>query len=160
MISVQMADQRFPLRAAAVVVHAGHGLLHRLEGDTFWTLPGGRSELGEDARVTVVREMAEELGEPVACSDLLYVVENLFTPASQKNHEFGFYSRVELVPGSTGWTSRRTTRASKTASTWSFAGLPPPSWRPWNCPPVPSASARPAVARCAALRSKRLSRTV
>lgn len=101
MISIQIADHRFQLRAAAVVVHAGHVLLHRLEGDTFWALPGGRVEPGEDASATVVREMAEELDEHVACSDLLYVVENFFTHAGQKNHEIGFYFRVELAPKST-----------------------------------------------------------
>lgn len=48
MISVNIAGHRFQLRAAAVVVHGGFVLLHRLQGDAFWALPGGRVEPGED----------------------------------------------------------------------------------------------------------------
>jgi len=100
MISFQIADHRFQLRAAAIVVHAGHALLHRVKGDDFWALPGGRVEPGEQARDTVVREMQEELGEQVACADLLYVVENFFTFGGQPHHEIGCYFRVHLPPGS------------------------------------------------------------
>ena len=100
MISVDIAGHRFQLRAAAVVVDDGLVLLHRLEGDTYWALPGGRVEPGEDARATLVREMAEELSEPVECNELLYVVENFFVHADKPNHEIGLYFRTHLVPAS------------------------------------------------------------
>ena len=97
MISVEIVGHRFQLRAAAVVVHDGFVLLHRLEGDEYWALPGGRVEPGEDGQSTLVREMMEELGERVECSDLLYVVENFFEHASKPNHEIGLYFRVQLA---------------------------------------------------------------
>ena len=96
MISVDIAGHRFQLRAAAVVVHDGFVLLHRLEGDEYWALPGGRVEPGEDARSTLEREMVEELNEHVECAELLYVVENFFEHASKPNHEIGLYFRVQL----------------------------------------------------------------
>lgn len=83
MISVDIAGHRFQLRAAAVVLHAGHVLLHRHEDDDFRALPGGRVEPGEDAASTVVREMREELGESIACDALLYLAENFFMQAGQ-----------------------------------------------------------------------------
>ena len=100
MISVDIAGHRFQLRAAAVVVDDGRVLLHRLEGDTYWALPGGRVEPGEDARATLVREMAEELSESVECTELLYVVENFFVHEGKPNHEIGLYFRAHLVPAS------------------------------------------------------------
>lgn len=100
MISVDIAGHRFQLRAAAVAVHDGFVLLHRLEGDEYWSLPGGRVEPGEDARSTLEREMLEEVNERVECADLLYVVENFFEHACKPNHEIGLYFRVELAPAS------------------------------------------------------------
>ena len=100
MISVDVAGHRFQLRAAAVVVHDGFILLHRLEGDAYWALPGGRVEPGEDAASTLVREMAEELNESIECAELLYVVENFFAHASKPNHEIGLYFRAQFNPAS------------------------------------------------------------
>ena len=100
MISIDIAGTRFQLRAAAVIVHDRSVLLHRAEGDAFWALPGGRVEPGEDGRSTVVREMNEELAEPVECGELLYVVENFFTHAGKPNHEVGLYFITHLRPAS------------------------------------------------------------
>jgi len=97
MISVHLAGQRFQVRAAAVVIHDGHVLLHRAPGDEYWALPGGRVEVGEESSATVVREMKEELGEEVECGSLLHVAENFFDLAGQRNHEIGFYFLASLA---------------------------------------------------------------
>ncbi|OUM03252.1 hypothetical protein A8M77_06220 [Variovorax sp. JS1663] len=39
MISFDAHTHRFNLRAAAVVLHEGAVLLHRIEGDDFWSMP-------------------------------------------------------------------------------------------------------------------------
>jgi ADP-ribose pyrophosphatase YjhB (NUDIX family) len=100
MISVDVGCFRFQLRAAAVVIHDRFVLLHRLEGDEFWALPGGRVEPGEDARSALIREMGEELTETVKCDELLYVVENFFAHAGKPNHEIGLYFATRLSPRS------------------------------------------------------------
>jgi len=96
MICFDIAGHRFLLRAAAVVVDDGHLLLHRLEGDPVWALPGGRVEPGEDAAGTVVREMLEETGEAVECGALRFLVENFFGDADAPVHELGLYFDVRL----------------------------------------------------------------
>ena len=100
MISIDFPSHRFQLRAAAVVVDDGHVLLHRMEGDAVWALPGGRVDPGEAAQETVVREMAEELGEPVECGALLYVFENFFPHGARPYHEIGLYFTVRLAAAS------------------------------------------------------------
>lgn len=110
MISVHLEGQRFQLRAAAVVIHAGHLLVHRAPGDDYWALPGGRVEVGEEASVTVVREMKEELDEDVTCDRLLHVAENFFDLAGQRQHEVGFYFLVTLPEASRYLDKARTYR--------------------------------------------------
>lgn len=100
MLSFDIQDHRFQVRAAAVFVERGHVLLHRMADDDFWALPGGRVEPGEDGTMTIVREMAEELGERVTCGPLLYLVENFFEYAGKAHHEIGLYYRAQLRPGS------------------------------------------------------------
>jgi ADP-ribose pyrophosphatase YjhB (NUDIX family) len=91
MISFNAVNHRFNLWAAAIFFQGNSVLLHRLEGDAIWALPGGRLEPGEDAASAVVREMLEEVAEHVQCGELVYVVENFFEHQSQSNHEIGLY---------------------------------------------------------------------
>lgn len=88
-------------RAAAVVRRAdGKVLLHRLEGDIFWALPGGAIEPGESAAQAVVRELQEELGMAVDLGQLAFVVENFFRHAGSAYHEIGLYLHASPLPGS------------------------------------------------------------
>lgn len=99
MISFRVNSHRFHLRAGAVVLDAGHLLLHRLEGDEFWALPGGRIEAGEEGSRTIGREFNEELGLTVQCSELLGIGENFFDYRGEPHHEIGLYFSVSLPAG-------------------------------------------------------------
>ncbi|WP_010459031.1 NUDIX hydrolase [Acidovorax radicis] len=88
-------------RAAAVVRRAdGRVLLHRLERDTFWALPGGAIEPGESASEAIARELHEELDTAVALGNLAFVVENFFCHAGDSYHEIGLYLHATPLPGS------------------------------------------------------------
>ncbi|HEY1997251.1 NUDIX hydrolase [Paraburkholderia sp.] len=100
MISFDSGPFRFQLRAAAVLLQRDKVLLHRANDDTFWSLPGGRVEPGEEAAVTVMREMLEELGVTVAIERLVWMVENFFHYAGKQQHEVGFYFVVSAAKGS------------------------------------------------------------
>lgn len=100
MISFDAGTRRFNLRAAAIVLNGSRVLLHQLEGDAFWTLPGGRVDGGELASAAVQRELHEELAEPITCGELVWVVENFFTYRGISQHEVGLYFSVRLAPGS------------------------------------------------------------
>ena len=96
MISFDVNDHRFNLRAAAVFIVDDFVLLHRLEGDAIWALPGGRVVASEDGAAAVVRELLEKLGETVECGELLFVIENFFEHQSRSNHEVGLYFSARL----------------------------------------------------------------
>jgi 8-oxo-dGTP pyrophosphatase MutT (NUDIX family) len=100
MISFDTGAHRFNLRAAAIVLHGSKVLLHQLEGDDFWSAPGGRVEAGETAAQAIVRELREEVGVSVICGQLLWVVENFFTYHGSKHHEIGLYFQAQLPPES------------------------------------------------------------
>jgi len=61
---------RFPVSVKGVVLRAGRVLLLHNERDE-WELPGGKLELGEDPRVCLQREIAEEVGWEVAVGPIL-----------------------------------------------------------------------------------------
>lgn len=124
MISVQLQGQRFQVRAAAIVLHAGHVLLHRAPGDEYWALPGGRVEVGEAAAATIVREMKEELGEDVECGQLLHIAENFFDLAGRRNHEIGFYFLVSLAEASGYLDKSRTYSGIETQLNLEFRWFP------------------------------------
>lgn len=96
MISFRINSYRFHLRAGAIALEAEHLLLHRLEGDMFWALPGGRVEAGEEGAQTIVREFKEELELTVTCNELLGIGENFFEYDGEQHHEVGLYFSVTL----------------------------------------------------------------
>jgi 8-oxo-dGTP pyrophosphatase MutT (NUDIX family) len=98
MIRFERDGRRFMLRAAAIVVHDGSVLLQRLDGDTFWALPGGRVELGETAADALRRELREELGLACEVGALRWTVENFFDYAGVAHHELGLYFDAGLPP--------------------------------------------------------------
>ena len=99
MLTIQRGERRFQVRAAALVRSEGYVLLHRTEGDGFWTLPGGRVEFGEDSAATVVREVKEELGVRARCVGLAFITETFFEHREEKFHEVGFVLFAELAQG-------------------------------------------------------------
>jgi 8-oxo-dGTP pyrophosphatase MutT (NUDIX family) len=100
MISFDAGSRRFNLRAAAIICDGSRVLLHRCDGDDFWTFPGGRVDAGEVASATVERELREELEEAVTCGELVWLVENFFTYRGVAHHELGLYFRTRLAPES------------------------------------------------------------
>lgn len=96
-LSFDVGGALFNYRVAAVLIQDGHVLLHRAEGDDFWSLPGGRGEILESSVTTLEREMAEELGVTVRAERLLWVVESFFTLGGRRFHEIGFYYKARML---------------------------------------------------------------
>ena len=97
MLSFDLPDGRFQMRAVAIIRRGDHVLIHRSTHENYWSLPGGRVEFGETAAETLRREMVEELGCRSNPGALRFLVENYFVYEGQAVHEIGWYFDVELV---------------------------------------------------------------
>jgi ADP-ribose pyrophosphatase YjhB (NUDIX family) len=95
----------FLVRVGGVAVEGDRVLLHRTEHEDFWSLPGGRLEVGETAAEALVREMREEIDADIEVGGLLWVIENFFTHAGldvpgsdavRRHHEVGLYLSMYL----------------------------------------------------------------
>jgi 8-oxo-dGTP pyrophosphatase MutT (NUDIX family) len=95
-ICLPVNNALFNFRVAGVAVQNGKVLLHKGPADNFWSLPGGRVDLFEFSRETLLREMLEEIGKTVQVGSLVAVVENFFEYNGIKHHEIGFYYRMEM----------------------------------------------------------------
>ncbi|NGP18417.1 NUDIX hydrolase [Devosia aurantiaca] len=110
-ISFPINGTRFNYRVAAVIIAEGHVLVCREADDDYCMLPGGRVELGEDSRLSLVREIEEELALPAEVGPMLATSESFYEREGEQFHELGFFYRVTLPgQGSDGrspWLKRR-----------------------------------------------------
>lgn len=90
-------NQRFNLRAAALIMHQNRILVMRDGRSPYYYLPGGRVRLGETAEEAIKRELSEELGLSFKIKRLAWVVESFFTEdvSRESFHEIGFYYVVD-----------------------------------------------------------------
>jgi ADP-ribose pyrophosphatase YjhB (NUDIX family) len=107
-ISFQDGSHRFQYRVAAIVMDSGQLLVHRVSGDAFWTLPGGRVNVGESAQAALCREFEEELGTSIECGHLACVGENFFRHDQASHHEIGLYFYAGL-PADSSYNDKRMT---------------------------------------------------
>jgi ADP-ribose pyrophosphatase YjhB (NUDIX family) len=91
MITFKPGEIRFTFRVGGILIQREHVLCQAASREGFFFLPGGRTELGETASVSLLREMQEELGVVMKIERLLYVVENFFTDPDNIWHELGLY---------------------------------------------------------------------
>lgn len=100
MITFDEGETRFNYRMAGIALDGDRVLLHRMDWENFWSLPGGRGELLEPARETLRREMREELGVEVEVGRLVWVMESFFELNGKSYHELGLYFLMTLPDGS------------------------------------------------------------
>ncbi len=89
-----MSDSnKFVIRVRAVILHEGKLLVVRHAHDaSYYALPGGHLEWGEDAKQCLEREIVEELGVRPTIGRLLYV--NTFIDAARGTQPFEFFFEV------------------------------------------------------------------
>lgn len=97
-ISFKFDNFKLNYRVAAIIEHDGRFLLQKSVNDIFYSLVGGRVELGEDSYSSIIRELEEELGIKLTNDDisLISIVENFFHHTEIDFHEMLFLFKVKL----------------------------------------------------------------
>lgn len=124
MIRFDQDHHRFNFRVVGIAIHDHRVLLHQAEGDGFWTLPGGRVELGEAAVQTLQREMQEELAAEIEVVRLLWIVENFFVYDGKNYHELALYFLMQLPATSSYLTQPGPYKCAELGSDLSFQWFP------------------------------------
>ena len=98
-ISINSEEGKFKFRVCGILEHNGKYLFVKMNTNSFYCLPGGHVELGEDTDMAIIREMKEELDYDVKIKKLIAINQNFFYDDrdNKKFHELGFYYLVEAV---------------------------------------------------------------
>lgn len=96
MIRLDHKPQLFSFRVAALIFHQGYLLVNRSVTDRYWSLPGGRAEIGESTEETILREIEEELHVKASIERLVWSAENFFAYGDYQAHEMAFYYQIHL----------------------------------------------------------------
>jgi ADP-ribose pyrophosphatase YjhB (NUDIX family) len=99
-----MAGPKIKVKSMGVFVSDGRMLVmtcfDSVKQKAFFRLLGGHVEFGEDSRTTLRREMQEELATEVEVTDLLDVIQNVFTFEGRPHHEVIFVHRARFLDDS------------------------------------------------------------
>ncbi|BDP41313.1 DNA mismatch repair protein MutT [Deinococcus aetherius] len=94
-IRLPLGGLKFSVRVAVLCVRGNYLLANTARWLGFWFLPGGALSTSEDVLTCAAREWLEETGTPPGQMHLVGVLENFFGPPEKRQHEIGFYFRME-----------------------------------------------------------------
>ena len=94
-LTIDVEDYKLNIRAAAIIIHNNKLLTHKDTKLNFYGLLGGRIEIGEDSKTTILREMQEEMGKEVEITGYVGTVENFFEVEGSKYHEIEIIHKAE-----------------------------------------------------------------
>jgi len=93
--------RRFESVARAIITIGGQVLCCRGRGESFWHLPGGHIEAGEEPADALMRELREELGRDLSELRPVGQLENTFTARGDTIIETNYLFAVKLLPAAT-----------------------------------------------------------
>ena len=94
MLTFKQDHDVFRYRSVGITITNDHILIHKQEDNSYWSLPGGRCEFHESSEETIIREIAEELGEKITVLRLIWIIENFYTSQKYKYHEIALYYHI------------------------------------------------------------------
>lgn len=97
-IRLPLGGLKFSVRVAILCVREDRLLVNTAPSLSFGFLPGGALSTDEDILTCAGREWEEETGTPVGPLRLVGVLENFFGLPHQRQHELGFYVRMDAPP--------------------------------------------------------------
>lgn len=96
-IKIDNSSGSFKFRVNGILINNDEVLVVKMENNSFYCLPGGHVQMGEDSKNAVIREIKEETGYDSHIDKLITATENFFVRKNGKKiHELGFYYLLNL----------------------------------------------------------------
>ena len=90
-LKIKTEKEEFHGRTCGIIKQGNKFLIMRVNKTSYYHIPGGHIEIGEDSEQAVVREIKEEIGCDVQETSLFSIQENFWVRNAKKCHGIEFY---------------------------------------------------------------------
>lgn len=94
-LKIKTETEEFHGRTCGIIKQEDKFLIMRVNKTSYYHIPGGHIEIGEDSKQAVIREIKEEIGCNVKKANLFAIQENFWTRNNKKCHGIEFYYMIE-----------------------------------------------------------------
>ena len=95
-LKIKTEKEEFHGRTCGIIKQENKFLIMRVNKTSYYHIPGGHIEIGEDSEQAVIREIKEEIGCDVQETSLFLIQENFWTRNAKKCHGIEFYYIIKL----------------------------------------------------------------
>ena len=90
-LKIMTETEEFHGRTCGIIKQENKFLIMRVNKTSYYHIPGGHIELGEDSEQALTREIKEEIGCDIQQINLFAIQENFWTRNNKKCHGIEFY---------------------------------------------------------------------
>lgn len=90
-LKIKTEKEEFHVRTCGIIKQEDKFLIMRVNKTSYYHIPGGHIEIGEDSEQAVIREIKEEIGCDVQEASLFSIQENFWIRNAKKCHGIEFY---------------------------------------------------------------------
>ena len=95
-LKIKTETEEFHVRACGIIKQENKFLIMRVNKTSYYHIPGGHIEIGEDSEQAVIREIKEEIGCEVQETSLFAIQENFWLRNNKKCHGIEFYYIIKV----------------------------------------------------------------
>lgn len=97
-VRIKTNGHNFHLRVAGIIKEDDKYLIMQIEGSSYYMIPGGHVELGENSKEAIIREIKEEVGVDIDIESLKLFCyqENFYTKNNIREHWIENYYIVKI----------------------------------------------------------------
>ena len=90
-LKIKTETEEFHVRTCGIIKQENKFLIMKVNKTSYYHIPGGQIEIGEDSEQAVIREIKEEIGCDVKEAKLFSIEENFWMRNNKKCHGIEFY---------------------------------------------------------------------
>ena len=90
-LKIKTEEDEFHARACGIIEQDSKFLIMRVNKTTYYHIPGGHIEMGENSKQAIIREIKEEIGCDIEEVNLFAIQENFWVRNNKKCHGIEFY---------------------------------------------------------------------